>query len=127
VYWTDTADGHHCTRHDYGFKRGEVCQRCVTDPGAEPGGGIVDVPEYQQALKARIAEYESRSRTCWRKVAEIDTDGTAREENVAVKWSAEAVKWARLAEERQEIFDRREHNLDLVRHEREMSGLRRGN
>lgn len=126
MYWTDTADGHHCTRHDYAFKRGEVCHRCVTDPGESPGG-IVDIPEYQQALNARISEYEARSRTCWRKVAEIDEDGTAREENVAVKWSAEAVKWARLAEERREVLDRREHNLELIRHEREMSGLRRGN
>lgn len=98
----------------------------MTDPGQEPGG-IVDVPEYQQALQARINEYETRSRTCWRKVAEIDEEGTPREENVAVKWSAEAVKWARLAEERREVLDRREHNLELIRHEREMSGLRRGN
>lgn len=56
----------------------------------------------------------------------MDLDGeSAREENVAVKWSAEAVKWARLAEERQEILDRRAHNIDLVRHEERMSSQRR--
>lgn len=126
MYWTDTAEGHHCTRHDFAFQRGEVCHRCIVDPGEEPGG-IVEVPEYQQELKARISEYESRSRTCWRKVAEIDEGENKREENVAVKWSAEALKWARLAEERREVLDRREHNLELIRHEREMSGLRRGN
>lgn len=125
MYWTDTASGHHCTRHDFTFLRGEVCHRCITDPGEAPGG-VVEDPEYQQALRARISEYESRSRVCWRKVAELD-EGTEREENVAVKWSTEAVKWARLAEERQEVLDRRDHNLDLIRHEREMSGLRRGN
>lgn len=126
MYWQDTPDGHHCTRHDHAFERGEVCHRCVTDPGEQPGG-IVDDPEYQLALKARIAEYQSRSRTCWRKVKDLDEGESKREENVAVKWSAEALKWARLAEERQEVLDRRQHNLDLIRHEQAMSGQRRGN
>jgi hypothetical protein len=97
----------------------------VVDPGEQIGGAIDD-PEYQQALRARIAEYESRSRTCWRKVKELDEGESKREENVAVKWSAESLKWARLAEERQEILDRRAHNLDLIHHEQDMSGQRRG-
>jgi DNA-binding MarR family transcriptional regulator len=126
VYWTDTADGHHCTRHNYTFKRGEVCHECVTDPGDELGH-VVESTEYQRQLRARVSEYQSRARTCWRKVMELDEDGTAREENVAVKWSAEAVKWSRLAEEMQKQLDDREHELTLLRHEREMSGRRRGN
>jgi hypothetical protein len=125
VYWVDTAEGHHCTRHDFAFERGEVCRRCETDPGEEPGG-IVEIPEYQQALKSRIAEYESRSKACWKECNDM-RGGTDREGNTAVKWSAEALKWARLAEERREVLERREHNLELIRHEREMSGLRRGN
>jgi hypothetical protein len=126
VYWQDTPDGHRCTRHDYTFKRGEVCHRCVTDPGESPQG-LVERPEYQQALAARISEYGTRSRTCWRKVEELDEGESKREGNEAVKWSAEAVKWARLAEERQDILDNREHDLELIRHEREMAGQRRGN
>lgn len=126
VYWTDNADGHHCTRHNFTFKRGEVCHQCIVDPGAAPGV-VADNPAYQIALAARINEYQSRARTCWRKVAELDEGESKREENVAVKWSTEAVKWARLAEERQDILDNREHDLELIRHEREMAGLRRGN
>lgn len=126
MYWTDTADGHHCTRHDFAFKRGEVCHQCVVDPGEAPGG-LADNPAYHVALAARISEYESRSRTCWRKVTELDEGESKREGHEAVKWSAEAVKWARLAEERQDVLDNREHDLELIRHEREMAGLRRGN
>lgn len=126
MYWTDTADGHHCTRHQETFKRGEVCHGCVTDPGEAPGAVAAD-PEYQRQLRARINEYQSRARTCWRKVVELDEGESRREENTAVKWSAEAVKWARLAEERQDILDNRDHDMTLIRHEEAMSGLRRGN
>lgn len=125
MYWTDTTDGHHCTRHDFAFKRGEVCHQCVVDPGEAPGG-VADNPAYHVALAARISEYASRSRICWSEVDEL-RKGTDRDANAAAKWSAEAVKWARLAEERQDVLDNREHDLELIRHEREMAGLRRGN
>jgi hypothetical protein len=124
VFWIDTQAGHRCTRHDYEFRRGEVCQACVADPGDAPGDAA-DNSDYQLALATRINEYRSRARICWRRAE--DLEGTEREENVAVKWSAEAVKWARLAEERQEVLDSREHDLELIGHEREMSGLRRRN
>lgn len=123
MYWIDTADGHHCTRHDFKFLRGEVCHECVTDPG-DPPGAVADDPEYQRALRARINEYETRERACWRRAEGLDG---AREENIAVKWSTEAVKWARLKEESRNKLDQRAHNLDLIRHEEVMSGLRRGN
>lgn len=126
MYWSDTPDGHHCSRHDFAFPRGEVCHRCVTDPGDAPGG-VVDDPEYQQALRARINEYETRSRTCWRRAGDHEDGENKTEGNLAVKWSSEAVKWARLAEERREILDRRAHNLDLMRHEEAMSGERKRN
>lgn len=126
MYWTDTAEGHHCTRHDFTFRRGEVCHGCVADPGDAPGAAVDD-PAYQKALRARITEYESNSRKCMTECVRLRDEGTAQESNLAVKWSAEAVKWARLREERQEVLDRRQHNLDLIRHEEAMSGLRRGN
>lgn len=126
MYWIDTADGHHCTRHDHTFKRGDVCHSCVTDPGDAPGG-VTDDPAYQRELKARISEYRANARAAWGESKRLADEGTAQEGNLAVKWSAEAVKWSRLAEERQEVLDRRQHNLDLIRHEEAMSGLRRGN
>jgi len=97
----------------------------VTDPGDDVTG-VTDRPEYQKALAARISDYESRSKACWSE-CEAMRGGTDRDGNTAVKWSAEALKWARLREEMQETLDRRAHNLDLINHEREMSGLRRGN
>lgn len=126
MYSVDTATGRRCTRHNVDYERGEVCHRCVTDP-AEPPSGHVGDPEYQQNLRARINEYQGNHKFCIRQCRDLVTDGTARDGNLAVKWSSEAVKWARLAEEQQLILDRREHNLDLIRHEERMSGVRKKN
>ena len=86
----------------------------------------IDYPDDEQ-LRARINEYRSAHKFCLKQCKDLAEDGTKRDGNLAVKWSAEAVKWARLAEEQQDALDRREHNLDLIRHEEKMSGIRGSN
>lgn len=121
MYWTDTPDGHRCTRHDVEFLRGEVCQKCVDDPGDAPG----TLPDEDVSdLRGRIGEYRSNYRSCIRRSKSLADEGTAKDGGLAVKWNDCAIKWARLAEEQQSILDDREHNLKLIRHEQEMSGLR---
>jgi hypothetical protein len=123
VYWTDTADGHHCTRHDFAFQRGEVCHECVTDPGDAPGQQIDD-PEYQRLLCARVNEYRCNARAARRRAEELYR---ASEWSCAAKFEDTAIKWARLAEEQQGSLDGRAHDLKLIRHEEVMSGQRKGN
>lgn len=95
----------------------------MTDPGEAPVGHADDAA-YQAQLKARVNEYRSNSRACVAEFKRLRDEGTAQEGNLAVKWSAEGVKWARLAEEMQDKIDGREHDLRLIRHEEAMSRVR---
>jgi hypothetical protein len=122
VYWTDTPDGHHCSRHEFDFKRGEVCQRCVTDP-PPPVDGIEHDEEEVLSLRSRVNEYRCNSRVALRRSDEL-ADGTEREHGHAVKWNDCAIKWARLAEEQQQRLDEYVRDDRLVAREREMSGVR---
>ena len=126
--WVTTAEGHHCTRHNVGFLRGEVCHECTTDPG---DADDTFHAEYDRKLAARISDYQSTARTLMRVGKELlgepcqhGIKATDRDIAAACKAMAEATKLFRLAEERQEILDNREHELALIAHEREMSGLR---
>jgi hypothetical protein len=125
VYWTDTADGHRCTRHNLEFRRGEVCQRCVADPGDEIGGIEFDEQEVA-GLKSRIAELRSKARTMWR-IAEELLGGTDRDCAAACKVTAEHTKLLRLAEELQAKVDGYVRDDRLVRKEAQMSGQRKRN
>lgn len=120
MYWTDTADGHHCNRHNVAFRRGETCHECVTDPGE---GEQAYHAEYDRKQAARIDEYRARARKLVR-VADELLEGTDRDVAAACKAIAEATKLERLAEERQEVLDSREHDLTLCAHEERMSTLR---
>lgn len=122
----DTPTGRRCTRHNVELDRGEVCHRCVTDPADAPSASNDD-PEYQLELRARINEYRSNARACMGECNSLRKDGTAIDGNLAVKWSAEAIKWSRLAEEQQSTLDSRAHDLRLIAHEERMSGVRRTN
>ena len=126
MYWTDTPDGHHCTRHEFDFPRGEVCHQCVTDPPPAPDGIEHDEAEVG-ALRGRISEYRSAARTCLRRSSEMADAGSTSEGNLAVKWNDCAIKWARLAEEQQTRLDEYTRDDRLIRREREMAGLRSGN
>jgi hypothetical protein len=123
VYWTDTADGHLCTRHDHAFKRGEVCQRCITDPPPAPGGVEQDEREVSE-LRGRVNEYRCNARACTGESKRLRDEGTVQEGNLAVKWNDCAIKWARLAEEQQTRLDEYVRDDRLIRREREMSGVR---
>jgi hypothetical protein len=122
VYSVDTPTGRHCERHDVDYERGEVCHQCVTDPGDAPGGERDDAA-YQRTLLARINELRTRARKLWR-VADDLLDGTDRDVNAACKAAAEHTKIERLAEELQDKYDNREHDLRLIRHEEAMSKVR---
>lgn len=118
--WQDTADGHYCTRHDYAFTRGTVCHQCVVDPGATDTGLEQDEAEVS-ALRARVAEYQSRSRMCWSEAERLRKDD--RQGQLAVKWSDAATKWARLAEERQDKIDEYARDDRLVRKAEKLAGV----
>jgi hypothetical protein len=121
--WQDTDDGHYCTVHDYAFKRLEVCHECVTADGFD--GSPAPIAQYDVKQLARIAEYRSTARELKRVGLEMCC-GTDRDANAGIKLIAESTKLFRLAEERQEVLDNREHDLVLIRHEEAMSGGARG-
>jgi hypothetical protein len=88
-------------------------------------GSPQPIAPYDAKLLARIAEYRSTARELKRVGLELCC-GTDRDGNVGIKLIAESTKLFRLAEERQETLDNREHDLELIRHEQEMSGGARG-
>lgn len=122
MQWVDTPTGHHCNRHNADFLRGEVCHRCIADPGDEPTA--FDEGDDDEDLRARIHEARSNSRYLIRKGKEWIDDGTAQERGVGLKAFDCAAKWERIGNELQEIIEGREHDRRLIQHERQMSGLR---
>ena len=120
MYWTSTADGHHCTRHDFAFRRGEVCHQCVTDPPPAIDGVEQDEAEVS-ALRGRINEYRCNSRAAQRKADELYKSD---EWNTSAKFEDTSIKWARLAEEQQTRLDEYTRDDRLIQREREMAGLR---
>jgi hypothetical protein len=120
VYWTDTPDGHHCSRHDFPFKRGEVCHQCITDPPPDLDGIEQDEAEVS-ALRGRVNEYRCNARAALRKSGELYD---SQEWNTAAKYEDTSIKWARLAEEQQTRLDDYTRDDRLIRREREMAGLR---
>lgn len=120
--WEPTADGHHCKRHDSTFKRGEVCQRCVTDPGDEIDA--LDTAGLDAEIVALAGEFTSRARRLWRETVGLLDDGTAQDKATACKLSAESAKWERLALEAKDKVAQRKHLREAMAHERAMSGLR---
>ncbi len=119
--WEPTADGHHCKRHDHAFRRGEVCQQCISDPGDDE---VPDSADVDSEIAALAGEYSSRSKRLWREVVELLDDGTAQDKNTACKLSAESAKWERLALEAKDKISQRKHLREAMAHERAMSGLR---
>jgi hypothetical protein len=122
VYWTDTPDGHLCSRHDFAFKRGEVCHQCITDPPPSVDGIEQDESEVAE-LRARVSDVRSKSRTVWRRVTDL-LDGTDREIALGLKALAEYTKLERLGDERQNKLDEYVRDDRLIRREREMAGIR---
>lgn len=121
--WETTADGHHCKRHDHSFLRGEVCHKCVADPG-EDSDGTLDSAEVDHEILALASEYSTRSRRLWREATETLDNGTAMDKSVSCKLSAESAKWERLALEAKDKIAQRKHHREVMAHERAMSGQR---
>ena len=121
--WELRADGRYCKRHSHAFPIGDVCFACVADPGPEFDSVAVERSPLERERDIRCAAYESDSKRLARDAREM-LDGTDLEKALAVKLFAESTKIARLVEE---LTDKRidhEHDLRLIRHEREMAGLR---
>ena len=133
--WTDIViatpqgpkPGHRCDRHGSDFLRGEVCSDCAFDPGEDEQTFHA---EYDRKLAVRIGEYRSNAlaltRVAKKLLGDPGDEGTERDVAAACKAMAEATKLFRLAEERQEIIDNREHDLTLCAHEERMSAHRGG-
>lgn len=107
--WQTTADGHRCTRHDETFRRGEVCQACVVDPGAvDDEADEVDAAE--RDLAVRESEFRSLAKHLFRRARELLDGENEREANAGTKLIAEGVKLERLA---LEVYDRRATKRDV--------------
>jgi hypothetical protein len=124
VYWVDTPTGHRCNRHGAEFSRGDVCHRCITDPG-DPVVAFTEEDD-DADLRARINEARERERLLIRHGRDW-LDGTDKEKSLGLKAFDCASKWARISNELQQIIEDRDHDRRLIRHEREMSGIRGGN
>ena len=120
--WTDTADGHHCTDHDYSFPRGEVCNRCDTahlSIAADSSDDAIDAD-----ILADAARYTSNAKRMWREAADLLDEGTAQDKSVAGKLSDCAIKWERLSLEAKDKVAARKHLREAMKHEREMTTAR---
>jgi hypothetical protein len=142
VYWEDvTLDdgrpGHRCKREGHPrepFPRGEICQRCATDPG--PAIEVEEVGGDDPQIRIWVNECDSLAKFCHRvgkdlaggseeDLGEIGHAVKERDCNAAAKLISEGTKLKRLAFEMREVLKSREHDLKLIAHEREMSGTRR--
>jgi hypothetical protein len=119
--WLPTPDGHHCTRHDAKFKRGEVCAACVTDPGDDKpldvGGRSVEI---DKALLQRASDHRSLAKFLHREGREMIEEGTAQDKNVAVKIIDAGTKLERLAIEIEDRVSGRDYGRGLMEHEKKM-------
>lgn len=119
--WQSTPEGHHCTRHDVKFKRGEVCQRCVSDPSpnqpVEVGGKSVEI---DNALLARAGEHRSLAKFLHGEGRDMIEDGTAQDKSVAVKLIDAGTKLERLAIEIEDRVSSRDYGRGLMEHEKSM-------
>lgn len=124
MYWITTADGHHCTRHEVKFRRGEVCRPCVADPGPQIGAGPGVVGD-RDALVVEGDLLQTAKET--RRLAKKLSAGTTAEKHCGAKYYDVYLKALRLWSETREPRLAREHDRSLLEHEREMSGLRGSN
>lgn len=124
--WELTATGHRCTVHRVEFKRGEVCTACAN---AKPQAIVVadsDKNEHDDVIEIDEAECREQVKTWSRRADDLWT-GTPSERNTALKAGELSLKFRRAALDAREKRAGREHSLTLLRHEREMSGNRKGN
>lgn len=114
--------GYICTRHELRFPLGEACSRCASDPGDDATAEHTS-REIDRVLMARANGFRGNA-VAFARQARKHLKGTDRDANAAAKLSAEAIKWHRLAFEIEDRVSSRDHDRELIQHEREMSGLR---
>ncbi len=105
-----------CPHHDIVHSAIEQCSVCR----AERSGSIVaGSPKADTSgARANAARYRLNELACW---TELKTN-TAADPNVAVKWSAESAKWARLAAETEQQLLEIEHDQWLIEQDRKRRG-----
>lgn len=119
MQWVDTADGRFCNRHQVSFRRGEICQRCVDDPGDAIGGDEIDEPDHE--IRARYAESRSRSKKL-RRIADELYDMGGRDVLTGIKAEAEATKLERHASELYAQLVTKRDLAALIKKVRELDG-----
>lgn len=112
---TDTT-GNYCPTHDQHYSKIEQCSVCR----AERTGAVPPQSPKADTLTARThaARYRLNELACWEQVKA----NTADDPNVAVKWSAESAKWARLAAETEQQLLEIEHDQWLMEQDRKRRG-----
>jgi hypothetical protein len=112
---TDRQNQKHCALHDVWYSKLEQCGECRRSAGSavERGSPKADMSGHRvNAGNARLREL-----SCW----ENSNNSRAQDDgNVAVKWSAEAVKWARVAMELEQQIVEVEHDQWLVDQKRKL-------
>ena len=110
-------DGHKlCPTHQVSYGPLEQCSACRGSQGVAVVSGSPKADTTQKrvyAAEARLREY-----ACW---SECKTQ-MADDPNVAVKWSAESSKWARVAMELESHITEIEHDQWLREQKRLLSG-----
>lgn len=105
-----------CPTHNVQYGKLEQCSVCRS----ERSGAIVAGSPKADTSGARInaARYRLNEAACW---CELQAN-TADDPNVAVKWSAESAKWARLAAETEQQLLEIEHDQWLIEQDRKRRG-----
>lgn len=105
---TDTTGGY-CPTHDQHYSKLEQCSVCRA---LARSGAVEKESPKADTTEARVhaARYRLNEAACW---AELKLH-TADDPNIAVKWSAESAKWARLAAETEQQLLEIEHDQWLM-------------
>jgi hypothetical protein len=117
------TNDYRCRTHGTEFWRGDVCPDCADEPLGAPEIEVGDESEHDKEL----ARWESSHVTLAKKLHRIGEemlDAGGRDRVDAAKLIAEGAKLYRIAIENREKRAAREHDRMLVRHRREMAGLR---
>ena len=118
--WEPRNGGHYCTEHNADFPIGEVCDKCIVEPGIAPGEETrVDPNELElKALESTcISEMKHYAR-----LARDQCKKGGRDVGTGCKLSAEAVKWLRAALDVRDRYAPRQETEELIREYRKLIG-----
>ncbi len=105
-----------CPEHDVIHGALEQCSVCRS---LRSGSIVAGSPKADTSgARVNAARYRLNESACW---AELQAN-SADDPNVAVKWSAESAKWARLAAETEQQLLEIEHDQWLIEQDRKRRG-----